>query len=77
MSPHLDIGALDNRPHSLHNSGPRTLAGEEEARMVTARLAYCFPAPAASLENGSLTRKAGTVIGEIATLSTGAPVTTW
>lgn len=43
--------------------------------MVIARLACCPPTSAASLRYSSLTRKAGTVVGEVATLSTGAPVT--
>lgn len=42
--------------------------------MVTAGLACCLSAPAASPGNSSLTREAGAVVGEIATLSTCAPV---
>lgn len=43
--------------------------------MVTARLASGPCTPATSPGHSSLTRKAGAVIGEIATLSTCAPVT--
>lgn len=43
--------------------------------MVTARPACCLSPPAASPGNGTLlTRKAGAVVGEVATLSACAPV---